>query len=157
MPITGYLKIDDIAGESKAAEHEDEIDVFDLGWQIERDIGSRIGRGRVRSRVVASPLVVSKYYDASSPYLALAVAQGRSFKEAVLSVRKDSGDAHLDYLTITMQNVLISGYEMDGLEDMPVIAETVELSFEAATVKYVVQAEDHSAGDTHEVEIDLTA
>ena len=153
MALSGYMSIPDIPGESQRAEHEGEIDIRDVRWQIEREVAS-FGRGRVRPRIDAAPLEVSKVYDASSPYLAQATAQGKSFDEVVISVRRDSGDAHLDYLVITMTNALISGYGMDA-DDLGVIHETVELSYEKITFKYTVQADDHSAGDEHEVEIDV--
>ncbi|SLN39374.1 hypothetical protein PEL8287_01940 [Roseovarius litorisediminis] len=160
MPLTGYMKIPDIAGESKRADHEDEIDFHGIDWDVARDSSQLIGRGRRRSRAVASPVEVLKFYDASSPYLALAVAQGKSFDEIVLSVRKDSGDAHLDYLVITLTNCMISGYQMtnQGLEDpQEQIGERVEIEFEKINIKYTVQADDHSAGDEHEIEYDIAA
>jgi type VI secretion system secreted protein Hcp len=157
MNLTGYLKIPDIDGESKAAEHEDEIDIFDIQWEIERETATLMGRGRLRGRVEAGPVLVRKWYDASSPYLAQAVANGRAFDEIVIQLRKDSGDAHLDYLTLTLEDCRITGYRMGGAEGVAVIEEEVEIVYDKITVKYIVQAEDHSAGDEHEVEIDPNA
>jgi type VI secretion system secreted protein Hcp len=76
-------------------------------------------------------------------------------------VRKDSGEAHLDYLIVTLSNVIISSYTMEGSgpkeSDDDMIVETVALSCEKIGVKYTVQADDHSAGDEHEIEYDLIA
>jgi len=159
MALSGYLKIDDIQGESQRADHEDEIDVYGVHWKVERATSSaRSGRARSRARV--DSLTCYKETDASSPYLALACLQGKSFDEMVLTVRKDSGDAHLDYLIITMENVMVSGFEMlnDGTNvDDEALAEQVALTFEKLTYKYTVQADDHSAGDEHEVEFDIAA
>lgn len=96
--------------------------------------------------------------------------QGKSFDEVVVMVRKDSGDAHLDYLQITMTNAIISRYEMvngdlpggvkyseEEEEPLQMIQEKVGFDFEKITIKYIVQAEDHSAGDEHEVEYDIVA
>ena len=104
MPLTAYMKIPDIAGESQRADHEDEIDIHDVQWVIEQASVAQVGRGRSQSRARVDALICAKYYDASSPYLALACMQAKSFDEIVLMVRKDSGEAHLDYLTITMTN-----------------------------------------------------
>lgn len=157
MPLTGYLKIPDIDGESQRAEHEDEIDIHDVEWAIEQAAVAQIGRGRSQSRARVDALKFRKFYDASSPYLALACMQARSFDEVVLTVRKDSGEAHLDYLTITMTNVVLSSYHVLGnnsdLHDM--IEEQGGFSFEQVNVKYIVQADDHSAGDEHEIEFDI--
>lgn len=130
--LTGYLKIGDISGESQRAEHEGEIDVYGIQWKISRANSSTDGRTRASATV--SPLVVKKRIDKSSPYLALAALNGRSLPTATLAVHKDSGDAHLDYLVITMTNVMVTSYEVitkDG-EDVPV----EEVGFSFNTVNY---------------------
>ena len=160
MALTGYLKIDDIQGESKRAEHEDEIDVHGVHWQIAQSSSSARGSGRTQSRAQVSSLTCYKELDASSTYLALACMQGKSIPEATFMLRKDSGEAHLDYLKITMTNCVVSGYEMinDGAdEDNQVVREMVAFSFESVSMIYTVQADDHSAGDEHEIEFDVVA
>jgi type VI secretion system secreted protein Hcp len=37
------------------------------------------------------------------------------------------------------------------------VSEEISISYEKVNFKYVVQADDHSAGDEHEVEYDLVA
>ncbi len=160
MPLTGYLKIGDIAGESQRAEHEDEIDIHDIMWNVEQGSARKTGRGRARSRAEVDALVLSKFVDASSVYLALACMQGKSFPDMTLAVRKDSGEAHLDYLTIEMRNVAISRYEVLGVDEDrhgSMIEELVGLVFEEVTYRYVVQADDHSAGAEHEITYDIAA
>ena len=161
MPITAFLKIPNIPGESRSADHEDEIDVHGVHWGVARkNKAAKGGRGRARSRAVASPLEVHKFYDAASPYLALSTLQGKAFDEIVLSVRRDSGEAHLDYLVITMTNCTLKSYDMfnDGVDDpLLEISERVSITFEQVNIKYTVQADDHSAGDEHEIEYDVAA
>lgn len=154
MAFTGYVKIPDIDGESQRAEHEDEIDISDISWEIVQPATAQIGRGRARSRAEVSSLSCKKFYDASSPYIALAAMQAKSFNEVVVTVRRDSGDAHLDYLTITMSNTIISRYEIVGT-DGEELQEAVGFAFENVKVKYIVQEEDHSAGAEHEIEFDI--
>lgn len=161
MPLTGYLKLPDIDGESKAADHEGEIDFHGINWSVaQKAKAARPGSGRARARAIVSPLEVQKFYDASSPYIALAAMQGKAFDEIELSVRQDSGDAHLDYLKITLTNCTLSAYAMynDGIDDpLTEISERVGISFEKVKVLYTVQADDHSAGDEHEIEYDVAA
>lgn len=160
MPLTAYLKIGDIAGESQRVDHEDEIDIHDMTWNIEQGSAAQVGRGRSRARAQIDALLLKKFVDASSVYLALACMQGKSFPDMVLSLRKDSGEAHLDYLIITMENVTISKYEALGVgdkEDGQMVEELLGLVFENVTYKYVVQADDHSAGDEHEITYDIAA
>jgi len=160
MAITGYLKIPDIAGESKRAEHEDEIDIHGISWGVSRETSAIVGRGRRRGRAEVDALTVLKYYDASSPYLTLATLQGKSFDEIVLSVRQNSGDASHKYLTITMTNCVFTSYDMEneGVSTADtLIAEAISIEFESVRTLYVVQADDHSAGDEHEIEFDVAA
>jgi len=154
MALTGFLKFPDIDGESAAQDHVDEIDVFGVGWKIVQQ-GTTLGGGRAASRAEVGRLELQKFYDASSPYLASACASGKAFDEVTVSFRKDSGEAQLDYLVIRLSNVTISEYQMDndGLDTQErKISEFIALSFEKVKVIYTVQADDHSAGDEHEVE-----
>ncbi|MDH5531485.1 MAG: type VI secretion system tube protein Hcp [Paracoccaceae bacterium] len=161
MAFTGYLKIDGIDGESKRAEHEGEIDAYGVHWKVSQSSSASTGSGRTRGRAQISSFTCMKWYDAASPYLALACMQGKAFDEIIFSARKDSGEAHLDYLTVTLTNCIVSLYEMtqgsaeSDTDDM--INETVSFSCESINVKYVVQADDHSAGDEHEIEYDIVA
>lgn len=161
MAFSGYMKIDDIKGESKRADHEDEIDFHGIKWGAAQSSSAATGSGRTRGRAVISDVTIEKFYDASSPLLALACMQGKSFPEITACVRKDSGDAHLDYLTITMTDVIISNYLMHGSgpkqSDDDLITEEISLSCETINIKYVKQADDHSAGDEFEVEYDIVA
>lgn len=161
MGIQGALKIDDIPGESKRADHEDEIDFYGIHWEIQQQSSSAAGSGRSRGRADVSGVTMWKAVDAASPYLALASMQGKSLPECTAYVRKDSGDAHLDYLKITMTNCMISAVEFlnhdDSTDDVndQIIHEKITITCEKINVVYTVQADDHSAGDEHEVEYDI--
>ena len=102
-------------------------------------------------------VMVGKRYDASSCYIALACLQGRAFREAIISFRKDSGEAHLDYLVITLTNVTISSYDLADDEDGSGIEDQLALSFEKINIRYTVQNDDGSAGGEHEIEYDVSA
>jgi len=160
MGLTGFLKIDNIDGESRAAGHADEIDVHGLHWRVQKTKPSQRHSGRSSSRAQVDSLTCNKQTDASSAYLALACMQGKSYPSAVLTVAKDSSNAPFDYLVITMENVEITRFEMlnDGSDpDDQVVGEEVSLTFEKVTYKYTVQADDHSGGTEHEIEYDIKA
>lgn len=161
MAFTGYLKIEGIDGESKRADHEGEIDCFGVSWSVAQSSSAATGSGRTRGRAKISDFTFMKWMDAASPYLALACMQGKAFEEIVFMARKDSGEAHLDYLEVTLKKCIITSYQMSQTseeeEGNDMVKEAVNISFEGITYKYVVQADDHSAGDEHEVEYDLVA
>lgn len=160
MAISGYVKIDDIKGESKRAEHEDEIDVHSIKWSVAQQSSANLGSGRSRGRAQVSDITVRKFTDAASPYLALAVMKAKSIPEIVIMARKDSGDAHLDYLKITLTNAAVSGFQMlesEASDPEQMVEEEVSFTAEKVKMVYTVQADDHSAGDEHEIEYDLVA
>ncbi len=157
MPMTGYMKLPDIEGESRRADHEGEIDIMSIDWGMSQASNMQIGSGRTSSRATVNPINITKIYDASSPYLALACMQGKAFDEVVISFRQDSGEAHLDYLVITLTNVVISSYSLSGSAMGEEITDALSLAFEIVNVKYTMQADDHSSGDEHEIEYDVSA
>ena len=158
--ITGYLEVPDVPGESRRAEHEDQIDIHDVSWGVSRPASSALGSGRTQSSAHISDFTFSKYFDASSTYLSLATMQGKSFDEIVFYARKDSGDAHLDYLKITMTNCVFTNFSMSSAgsdASTQLISETLSIACEKLNIVYTVQADDHSAGDEHEIEYDIAA
>jgi type VI secretion system secreted protein Hcp len=155
--MTGYMKVPDIAGESRRDGHEEEIDIMSIDWSMAQASNMQIGSGRTSSRAAVHPISITKIYDASSPYLSLACMQGKAFDEIVISFRQDSGEAHLDYLVITLTNVVISSYSLNGTAMGEEISDALTLSFEKVKVLYTVQADDHSSGDEHEIEYDVSA
>lgn len=157
MALSGTMLIPDIAGESRRAEHEDEIDIMSIDWNMSQASNMQQGSGRTSSRATVNPVGITKIYDASSPYLALACMQGKAFDEIVISFRQDSGEAHLDYLKITLMNVVISSYSLNGSAMGEEISDSISLSFEKVKKIYTVQADDHSSGDEHEIEYDVSA
>ena len=141
--INIYMKIPDIDGESQAAGHEGEIDVYGISWSMSQS-------GRLSC---LQDMEVNKLVDLSTPYLFLAQSTGRAFDEVVIMFRKDSGDAHLDYLTITMSNAVINSMVTGGVRGDTPLTEKVTLGFDKVMIKYIMQNEDGSAGDEHTVEI----
>ena len=155
MAITGTIKMPDIEGESVRDGHEDEIDILSCDWSMAQAASMQSGTGLTSGRATVNPIGISKYYDAASPYIALACMQGKAFDEVVISFRQDSGEAHLDYLIITLTNVVISSYSVSGGAGADEFVDSLSLSFETVKEKYTVQAEDHSAGAEHEIEYNV--
>ena len=159
MDLAGTLKLPDINGESKLKNHEDEIDFFGCSWQMLQRSSASLGSGLTSARAEVWPIRIEKWYDAASPYLALLAMNGKTMDEAVLTLRKDSGDDAIDYLIITMTNVIISSYEIGeavaGENKLERVPERIGLSFEKVKVLYTMQNSDGTAGDEHEIEYSI--
>lgn len=154
MVFTGFLRIPDIDGESRRHDHEGEIEISGLNWSFQNPDARSELSGRSSGRSEASALTLTKFVDKSSVYLAAAVMHAKHFDEVVITVRKDSGDTHLDYLQIELQNVVISDLNMSA-EGGALITETVSLISENIQIRYTEQADDHSAGSEHEFRFDV--
>ncbi|KAF0137809.1 MAG: hypothetical protein FD152_198 [Xanthobacteraceae bacterium] len=159
MAVSGYMKIAEIPGESGRKDHEDEIIISSLQWAATRPMINTPGVGRSTGMANVTSVNITKLYDKSSPYLAQAVLLATAFPEIVVTLRKDSGETHLDYLTITLTDCMIESYTFSGGmggDDSPPM-ESVSVVFNKVKVLYIEQASDHSAGGEHEFEYDLVA
>lgn len=163
MGIAGYIHCDDVPGESKVFEDEKNIDVQGVEWDVVQASSAMTGSGRSRGRPTISEMSFRKLCDASSPYIALAAMQAKSFPEIKFVALKASGTELMPYLTITLSNCMFSRYKMMVDEEdlfkneRNDILESISISFEKIDILYVVQADDHSKGDEHQIEFDVPA
>lgn len=156
MAFSGYLKIDDIPGESKRSGHEEEIVISSFSWGAMRSAFRNSGGQRESGLPEVQSVSLTKDFDASSPYLALACIKAKNLGDVVLTLRKDQGDEHSDYLTITLTNVLVESYQTGGGGGGNPV-DTVSLSFDSIKVLYIQDADDLTAGGEHEMEYDILA
>lgn len=156
MAFSGYLKIDDIPGESKRADHEEEIVVSSFSWGASRSAFRNSGGQRESGLPDIQSMSISKDFDAASPYLSLACIKAKNLGEVVLTLRKDQGDEHSDYLTITMTNTLVENYQVSGGGGGNAV-DSLSLSFDSIKMKYLQDADDLTKGAEHEIEYDLLA
>ena len=158
MAVSGYMKIAEIPGECGRKDHEEEIIISSLSWSAARPMTNTPGVGRSTGMANVSSLSITKLYDKSSPYLSQAVLLATSFPKIIVTLRKDSGETHLDYLTITLGDCMIESYNFSGASEVETPPmESVSIVFNKLKVLYIEQASDHSAGGEHEFEYDLVA
>ncbi len=98
---------------------------------------SRSGPPSGRSGTVSiADLVVVKIVDASSPKLSESVNSGQIYPEVEIEVTT-AGEGGLDYLSITMENVTVTGYSpggVSGADSRPL--EEVTFQYEKLTWEY---------------------
>ena len=137
-----FLKIDGIDGESADSKHKDEIDI--LSWSIgATNAGSMAhGGGGGTGRVSFQDLHFTKRIDKASPKLMEHCASGKHIKKAVLVCRKQGGD-QMDFLTITLTDLLVSSIQMGGSGDD---SEQISLNFSHIEKKYTAQNEKGAKG-----------
>jgi type VI secretion system secreted protein Hcp len=138
MAVDMFLKIDGIKGESVDDKHKDEIDVLSWSWGMSQSGAAHMGGGAGAGKVNVQDLSFTKHIDVSSPDLYLACCNGKHLKEAKLVVRK-AGESPLEYLVITMTDVIISSATLGGSGGEDRLTENVGLNFAKVNVDYTAQ------------------
>jgi type VI secretion system secreted protein Hcp len=132
------IKIDGIKGESKLKDHTDEIDLLAWSWGQSQSGTFGGGGGGGAGKVTAQDLSLQKYVDKSSPELLLACANGKHIKDAVLTVRK-AGEKPLEYITITVEKILVTSISTGGSGGEDRLTESVTLNFAKMKIEYQEQ------------------
>lgn len=141
-----FIKIDGIEGESQDSTHKGEVEVLDWDWSVSQTSNMHSGSGGGAGKCTVEDLNFEHYIDKSSPNLLQHCLTGKHIPEAVLTVRK-AGGSPLEYLRITLQEIIITRVSPVYLNTMRVPRETVSLAFSRVKMDYVLQnAEGNSAG-----------
>ena len=138
-----FLKIDGIDGESTDQGHKGELQVESWSWGVSSALGN--GASRTGKPCVAS-FNFSKMVDKATPQLMANAVSGMIIKSAVLTARK-AGERPLEYLKVTLENVLVSSYQAGG-SNAALPVDQFSFNFAKMTVEYKVQKADGTAGET---------
>lgn len=145
MATDMFLKLADIKGESIDDKHAGETEVLSWSWGMSQTGTTHTGTGGGAGKVSVQDISVTKHVDSGSPTLFLACCTGKHFKEGLLTVRK-AGEKPLEYLKITMKDILITGVHTGGTESDERLTENVTLNFAEFKVEYTPQKTDGSGG-----------
>ena len=143
MAVDMFLKLDDVKGESRDDKHQDEVDVLAWSWGMSQSGSMHTGGGGGAGKASVLDLSLTKYVDKASPNLVMATCNGKHFKEALLTVRK-AGEKPLEYLKITMKDVVVSSINTGGSGSEDRLTENVTLNFAEFKLEYVPQKSDGS-------------
>ena len=141
-----FLTIDGIEGESKDAQFPDSIDVLAWSWGL---ASSGSAQGNSAGRTTVQDLSFTQYFDKASPYLIMSNFTGKLIPEATLVVRK-AGEKPFVYLTIAMEDVLVTSDSTGGSGGEDRLTNNVTLNFRRVCVSYTEQDARGGAGQTHE-------
>lgn len=131
-----YIKIAGIAGEAQDGVHNGEIDVASWHWKMSQQSSMMSGSGSGVGKATINDLEFVHQIDRASPNLMRYCLTGRHIPKAVLSMRK-AGGVPLDFLKITMDNVVITSVETTAAGTK--YWEHVTLSFAKVKQEYTVQ------------------
>jgi len=132
MSIDVFMKIDGITGESQDQSHRDEIEVTHWTWAMSQTSTMLSGSGGGAGKATVEDLVFFHKVDRASPNLMTYCLTGKHVRKAVLTMRKSGGNP-LDYLRITMNDVIVTGVQMET------DVEQIKLSFGRVKQEYILQ------------------
>jgi type VI secretion system secreted protein Hcp len=156
MAVDMFIKIGDLKGEAKDKAHGGEIDVLAWSWGASNSGNAHMGGGQGAGKVNVQDLSFTKYIDKSSPDLFLFVCNGKHIPEAKLVIRK-AGETPLEYLSITMNDLIVTSVSTGGSGSEDRLTENVTLNFAKVKVNYVEQTEKGAAGAKPQMGWDIAA
>ncbi len=156
MAVDMFMKIPGVEGEARDGTHKGEIDVLAWGWGMTQSGSAHIGGGGGSGKVDVHDLSFTKYIDKSSPDLMLACCSGKHYTDAKLTVRK-AGENPLEYIIITMQDVLVAGITTGGSGGDDRLTENVRLNFAKVKLDYTEQTQSGAAGAKPKMGWDIEA
>ena len=128
MAVDMFLKLEGIEGESTDSKHRGEIDVQSFSWGLSQ-AGTTAGAG---GATTGRPSVQGFHFVANtgiqSPPLLVAGATAQRFPRATLTVRK-AGEQPLEFLKVSLEDVLVSSYQVGGTEGGDVPVDQFSLNF----------------------------
>jgi type VI secretion system secreted protein Hcp len=156
MAVDMFMKIPGVEGESKDGSHKGEIDVLAWGWGMTQSASAHVGGGGGSGKVDVQDLSFTKFIDKSSPDLMLACCNGKHYPDAKLTVRK-AGENPLEYVVITMMDVIVAGVTTGGSGGEDKLTENVRLNFAKVKVDYTEQTATGAAGAKPKMGWDIEA
>jgi type VI secretion system secreted protein Hcp len=146
MAVDMFLKCADLPGESVDKAYAGAIDVLAWSWGMSQSGTTHAGPGAGAGKVNVQDISVTKWVDKASPKIQLFCCNGKHIKEALLVVRK-AGEKPLEYIKITMSDIIISSVSTGGSGGEDRLTENVGLNFATVKFEYTPQKVDGS-GDT---------
>ena len=141
-----FLKIDGVESESTDDKYKGWIELESFSWGETNSGTAGHGAGQGAGKVQPQDFHFVKKVDKASPVLYIGCATGQHFKKAELVGRK-AGGKQVEYFKWTMEEVLISSYQVGGSAASEIVpTEQLSLNFAALEFVYKEQKADGSLG-----------
>ena len=135
-----FLTVDGIPGDSVDKQFPKSIEVLDWSWGVSSAISPTNG-GSGAGKSKPQPLTFVARTSSASPRLFLSCAKGTHIKTATLTARR-SGELPFVYLTIKLQNLFVTSYQVAPAPVDAFPLDVVRLEYGAVTVSYTPQGPD---------------
>jgi type VI secretion system secreted protein Hcp len=140
MAVDQFLELEGVKGETldKVYKGKNAIDVLSWNWGMSNTGTFHHGSGGGAGKANFQDISITKYVDKSTADLMMFCANGKHMAKGTLTCRK-AGDNPLEYMKITMQQILVSSYATGGAAGDERTTETVTLNFAKVKVEYFMQ------------------
>lgn len=138
MAVDMFLRIGTLKGESRDKVHKEKIDILAWSWGVSNSGSAHTGGGAGAGKCNVQDISVTKFVDNCSPALLLACCAGTHYDDAELIVRK-AGDTPVEYIKVTMTEVLITSVSTGGSGGEDRLTENVSLNFAKVKFEYTEQ------------------
>jgi type VI secretion system secreted protein Hcp len=136
--------IDGIPGDSADAHHRGAIDLVTWSWGV-ANTTSVGATGASAGRPDFRPLRFVQRVDRATPHLIQTAATGRRIASAVLVCRRP-GPQLLEYLKVTLNDVMVTGVQLSDPADGPPSAD-VSLAYARVAMEYRPPMPDGTVGN----------
>ncbi|MCP1438590.1 type VI secretion system secreted protein Hcp [Erwinia persicina] len=151
-----FIKFNGIEGESQDSTHKGETEILSWEWSVRQASNMHLGWGGGAGKCTVDDLYFEHYIDKTSTNLLHYCLTGKRIPEAVLTVRK-AGGSPLEYMHITLQDIIITGVNPVYLNTMRVPREAVSLAFSRIKMDYVLRNAGRNIAGTVSMGYDIKA
>jgi type VI secretion system secreted protein Hcp len=140
MAVDMFLELEGVKGETldKVYKGKNAIDVLSWTWGVSNTGTFHHGSGGGAGKANFQDIAITKFVDKGTADLMMFCANGKHIPKGTLTCRK-AGDNPLEYLKITMQQILVSSYATGSSAGDERTTETVSLNFAKVKVEYFMQ------------------
>jgi type VI secretion system secreted protein Hcp len=149
MAIDALIKFEGkttVEGESRQEGHEKEIEISSYSWGVHNSGSTHSGEGSGAGKGDFSDMNVTGTMEKSTALLMVCSASGEHFDKVTLTSRRVGGDEKVEYLKVTMEDVLISSLTIAGSEGSNSAMISISLNFGTIEVEYTPQNPDGTKG-----------
>jgi len=142
---TFFLNLATIPGSATAKGFAGQIPLLTWGWGVDSSATMIGGGGGATGKATPQDVVIRARSGSQSPKLLAAVNTGRHVQSAVLTCVKP-GNRPFTFMTLTFEDVLLTGYYVspDARDGVPL--DLVHLKFAKVTHKFFTQNPDGTSG-----------
>lgn len=135
MAYDAFLKLDTVAGESTGSGHPGEIALLGYNITVSHPAPTGVAAGKATFADFSFTAPVSK----ASPVLFVAMASGHVYNQALVSLRRTGTQGTLDFLKITMSNVIVTSMATGGTTGDDAPHDQCTLHFQKIQFSYTQQ------------------